>query len=145
MKKEIIKGIISEEDKFDIAFDTDKDFRREYEDSQQSLLTLCDAVNRILGVECCSFETYYKIATALREDKWLDTSLNPTDKAKMSGYFRVIETYIEYPADLQFVGEPAFYQEKQTYLTNSGVKWLKNFIRENINIKWTLKFSEMSK
>ena len=140
MKKEIIKGIITEEDKFDIAFDTDKDFYREYEDSQRSLLTLCDAINKILGVECCSFETYYKIASALREDKWLDTSLNPTEKGKMSGYFRIIETYIEYPEDLQFVGEPAFYQEKQVYLTNSGVKWLKNFIREHINIKYNLKF-----
>lgn len=145
MKKEIIKGIISEEDKFDVAYDTDIDFRREYEDSQQSLLTLCDAINKILGVEYCDFETYYKIASALREDNWLDTSLNPTDKAKMSGYFRVIESYVEYPEDLQFVGEPAFYKEKQTYLTNSGVKWLKNFVREHINIKWTLKFSEISK
>lgn len=131
MKKEIM----NEDDKFDVAYDTDKDFRMEYEDSQHSLLTLCDALNRILGEEHCNFETFHKIAIALKEDKWLDTSLNPTDKAKMSGYFRVIETYIEYPADLQFVGEPAFYQEKQTYLTNSGVKWLKNFIRENINIK----------
>ena len=135
MKKEIIKGIISEEDKFDVAYDTDKDFRREYEDSQQSLLTLCDVLNRILGVEHCNFETYHKIVSALCEDKWLDTSLNSTDKGKIYGYFRVIETYIEYPADLQFIGEPAFYKETQTYLTNSGVKWLKNYIRENINIK----------
>ena len=42
----------------------------------------------------------------------------------------MIETYIEYPADLQFVGEPAFYKETQTYLTDSGVKWLKNYISE---------------
>lgn len=131
MKKEIIKGIISEEDKFDVAYDTDKDFRREYEDSQHSLLTLCDALNKILGEEQLNFETYYKIASALREDNWLDTSLNPTEKGKMSGYFRVIETYIEYPEDLQFVGEPAFYQETQTYLTNSGIEWLKNYIREH--------------
>lgn len=131
MKKEIITKFISEDDKFDVAYDTDVDFRREYEDSQHSLLTLCDALNKILGVECCDFETYYKIANALREDKWLGTNLNSTDKGKIYGYFRVIETYIEYPEDLQFVGEPAFYQEKQTYLTNSGVKWLKNYIREH--------------
>lgn len=130
MKKDIIEEIITEDDKFDVAYDTDVDFRREYEDSQQSLLTLCDALNRILGAEHCNFETYYKIVNALREDKWLDTSLNSTDKGKMSGYFRVIETYIEYPDDLQFIGEPAFYKETQTYLTASGVKWLKNYIRE---------------
>ena len=130
MKKEIITKSITEDDKFDVAYDTDKDFRREYEDSQQSLLTLCDALDRILGVGCCDFEIYYKIVNALREDKWLDASLNSTDKGKIYGYFRVIETYIEYPADLQFIGEPAFYQETQTYLTASGVKWLKNYIRE---------------
>lgn len=125
------KKIFTEDDKFDIAYDTDVDFRREYEDSQQSLLTLCDALKSILGEEQLNFETYYKIASALREDKWLGDGLNSTDKGKISGYFRVIETYIEYPADLQFVGEPAFYQETQTYLTASGVKWLKNYIREN--------------
>ena len=130
MKTEIITKSISEEDKFDVAYDTDADFRREYEDSQHSLLTLCDALNKILGAECCDFGTYYKIVSALRKDKWLDTSLNSTDKGKIYGYFRVIETYIEYPDDLQFIGEPAFYKETQTYLTASGVKWLKNFIRE---------------
>lgn len=130
MKKEIITKFITEDDKFDVAYDTDVDFRREYEDSQHSLLTLCDALNKILGVECCDFETYHKIVNALREDKWLNADLNPTGKAKIYGYFRAIETYIEYPADLQFVGEPAFYKETQTYLTASGVKWLKNYIRE---------------
>lgn len=130
MKKEIITKFISEDDKFDVAYDTDVDFRREYEDSQHSLLTLCDALNKILGEEQLNFETYYKIVSALRDDKWLDTSLNSTDKGKIYGYFRVIETYIEYPDDLQFIGEPAFYQETQTYLTASGVKWLKNYIRE---------------
>ena len=109
MKKEIITKFISEEDKFDVAYDTDIDFRREYEDSQQSLLTLCDALNKILGEEYSNFETYYKIASALREDKWLGENLNSTDKGKIYGYFRVIESYIEYPADLQFIGEPAFY------------------------------------
>lgn len=63
MKKEII----SEDDKFDVAYDTDVDFRREYEDSQHSLLTLCDALNKILGEEQLNFETYYKIASALYE------------------------------------------------------------------------------
>lgn len=130
MKKEIITKFISEDDKFDVAYDTDVDFRREYEDTQRSLLTLCDAIKNILGEERCNFETFYKIASALREDKWLGANLNSTDKGKIYGYFRVIETYIEYPADLQFIGEPAFYKEIQTYLTASGVKWLKNFIRE---------------
>ena len=135
MKKEIITKFITEDDKFDVAYDTDVDFRREYEDSQRSLLTLCDALKSILGEEQLNFETYYKIANALRRDKWLGENLNSTDKGKIYGYFRVIETYIEYPADLQFVGEPAFYQEKQTYLTSSGVEWLKNYIREHINKK----------
>ena len=130
MKKEIITKFISEDDKFDVAYDTDVDFRREYEDTQRSLLTLCDALNKILGEEHCNFETYYKIVNALREDKWLGENLNSTDKGKIYGYFRVIESYIEYPADLQFIGEPAFYVEKQTYVTNSGVKWLKNYIYE---------------
>lgn len=130
MKKEIIKEIIAEDDKFDVAYDTDVDFRREYEDTQRSLLTLCDAIKSILGEEHCNFETFYKIANALREDKWLGENINSTDKGKIYGYFRVIESYIEYPADLQFVGEPAFYKETQTYLTASGVKWLKNFIHE---------------
>lgn len=130
MKKEIITKFITEDDKFDVAYDTDVDFRREYEDSQHSLLTLCDALNKILGEEHCNFETYHKIVNALREDKWLNADLNPTGKAEIYGYFRAIETYIEYPEDLQFVGEPAFYKETQTYLTYSGVKWLKNYIRE---------------
>lgn len=130
MKKEIITKFISEDDKFDVAYDTDVDFRREYEDTQRSLLTLCDAIKSILGEERCDFEIFYKITNALREDKWLDVSLNSTDKGKIYGYFRVIESCIEYPADLQFVGEPAFYKETQTYVTNSGVKWLKNYIRE---------------
>lgn len=126
MKKEIL----TEEDKFDIAFDTDVDFRTEYYNSQRSLLTLCDALNKILGEEYSNFETFYKIANALREDRWLDAKLNATDKAKIWGYFRVVETKIEYPEDLQFIGEPAFYVEKQTYVTNSGVKWLENYIHE---------------
>lgn len=135
MKKEIITKFITEDDKFDVAYDTDVDFRREYEDSQRSLLTLCDALKSILGEERCNFETFYKITNALHMDKWLGENLNSTDKGKIYGYFRVIETYIEYPADLQFIGEPAFYVEKQTYLTNSGVKWLENYIREHINKK----------
>lgn len=126
MKKEIL----NEEDKFDIAFDVDVDFRAEYYDSQRSLLTLCDALNKILGEEQSSFEKFYKITNALRKDRWLDAELNATDKARIWGYFRVVETTIEYPEDLQFIGEPAFYAEKQTYLTDSGVKWLKNYIHE---------------
>lgn len=126
MKKEFL----TEEDKFDIAFDTDTDFCTEYYDSQCSLLTLCDAINKILGEERCNFETFYKIANALREDRWLDAELNATDKARIWGYFRVIETKIEYPEDLQFIGESAFYAEKQTYLTDSGVKWLEGYIHE---------------
>lgn len=35
MKKEIITKFISEDDKFDVAYDTDVDFRREYEDTQR--------------------------------------------------------------------------------------------------------------
>lgn len=126
MKKEIL----TEEDKFDVALDADTDFRTEYYDSQRSLLTLCDAIKSILGEEQSNFETFYKVANVLRNDRWLDAELNATDKARIWGYFRIIETKIEYPEDLHFVGEPAFYAEKQTYLTDSGVKWLKNYIHE---------------
>lgn len=126
MKKEIL----NEEDKFDIAFDVDVDFRAEYYDSRRSLLTLCDALNKILGEEQSSFEKFYKVANMLRNDRWLDAELNATDKARIWGYFKVIETKIEYPEDLHFVGEPAFYAEKTTYVTDSGVKWLRNYIHE---------------